>query len=51
MTITWEALLYAVALICLVLAALGVTARVSLGWAGLAVWMLVLFLLAIGVSG
>jgi hypothetical protein len=51
MTITWEALLYAVALVCLVLAAFGVGGRVALGWLGLAVWVLVLFLLAAGVGG
>lgn len=50
MTITWEVLLYAAALICFLLAAFGVTARVALGWLGLAFWVLVLFLLAAGVS-
>jgi hypothetical protein len=36
MTITLEVVLYVIAVVLLVLAALGVSTRVALGWAGLA---------------
>jgi hypothetical protein len=37
MTITLEVVLYAIAVVLLVLAALGVGTRLTLGWAGLAI--------------
>lgn len=50
MTFTWEAVVYLLALICFVLAALGKEPpRVGLVALGLALWVLVVFLNAAGV--